>query len=253
MSMLTDLGRGPAYLSLGGRLLRTPGVPSLLIWPLLVMLVIYGAALALILPPVLGWLEESAAALPQWFDDWLGWLVTLLQIVLGGLLILVIGWFSTLLATVLASPFYGRIAQLVETRLTGGASIVERSLLGEAVAALSRELQKLLWTAPRMIGILLLSLVPVVGVIASPLAFLFGAWVMAAQFTDFTPENQGLKFTETRQTLAARRGLGLGFGALTALTVGIPILNLIIAPAAVAGGTALWLQIRGEWDGRQGL
>lgn len=253
MSMMTDLGRGPAFLSLGARLLRTPGVPSLLIWPLLMMLVIYGAALAMVLPPVLGWLDRSATALPPWFDEWLGWLVTLLQIVLGGLLVLVIGWFATLLAAVLASPFYGRIAQIVETRLTGGASIIERSLVAEAFAALSRELQKLLWTAPRMIGILLLSLIPVVGVVASPLAFLFGAWVMAAQFTDFTPENQGLEFAETRRTLASRRGLGLGFGALTALAVGIPVLNLIIAPAAVAGGTALWLQIRGEWDGSQGL
>lgn len=253
MSLIGDLGRGPAYVSLGWRLLSTPGVPRLLVWPLLVTLVIYGAGLAAVLPPVLTWLEESAAGMPAWFQEWFGFLVTLGQWLLGAVLVLGIGWIAALLATILASPFYGRIAQLIEARLTGTVVAPDRGILAEAGAALRREAQKLLWTAPRMIGILLLSLVPVIGQIASPLAFLFGAWVMAAQFTDFTPENRGLEFVETRRALGSRRGLGLGFGALVALGVGVPFVNLIVAPAAVAGGTALYLRIRGDWDGARGL
>ena len=50
--------------------------------------------------------------------------------------------------------------------------------------------------------------------------------------------------------LGQRRGLGLGFGALLALAIGMPVINLLVAPAAVAGGTALWLQLEGDWDGR---
>ncbi|HSG88179.1 MAG TPA: sulfate transporter CysZ [Pseudomonadales bacterium] len=253
MSLFADLGDGPGYLTLGGRLLRTPGIPSLLIWPLLITLVIYGGALAWALPPTLAWLEQSAAGMPAWFHEWFGFLVTLLQVILGALLVLGIGWLATLVATVLASPFYGRIAQLVEARLTGDVRSADRGLMAEAAASIARELHKLLWTAPRMIVILLLSLIPVIGQIASPLAFLFGAWVMAVQFADFTPENQGLSFAETRRRVARRRGLGLGFGALTALLVGIPFVNLFIAPAAVAGGTALWLRINQEWDGRANL
>lgn len=253
MSMITDLGRGPAFLTLGARLLRTPGVGPLLIWPLVVTVLIYGGALAAVLPPALDWLDRSTAGLPQWFHDWFGFLVALLQVILGALLVLGIGWIATLLATVLASPFYGRIAQLVENRLTGTIRRSERGMFAEAVATLGRELHKLLWTAPRMIAILLLSLVPVVGQIASPLAFLFGAWVMAVQFADFTPENQSVTFAETRRQVGTRRGLGLGFGALTALAIGIPLVNLLVAPAAVAGGTALWLRIRGDWDGRSNL
>jgi CysZ protein len=253
MSLITDLGRGPAYLTLGGRLLSTPGVPKLLVWPLLATLVVYGASLAAVLPPTLGWLEDSAAGLPQWFHDWFGFLVTLGQVLLGAILVLGIGWIAALLATILASPFYGVIAQKIEARLTGSVRSADRGVAAEAGAALRREFQKLAWTVPRMLGILLLSLVPVVGQVASPLAFLFGAWVMAAQFADFTPENRGLAFVETRRALGSRRGLGLGFGALVALGVGIPLVNLIVAPAAVAGGTALYLRIRGDWDGARGL
>ena len=253
MSLVTDLGRGPAFLTLGARLLATPGVPVLLIGPLIATLVLYGIAIAVLLPPVMDWLEASAAGLPGWFHDWFGFLVTLLQIVLGTLLVLATGWLATLLATVLASPFYGHIATRIEARLTGSVQGPERGPAAEILATLGRELQKLGWTLPRMIAILLLSLIPVLGVVASPLALLFGAWVMAVQFVDFTPENRGLSFAQTRGRLGQRRGLGLGFGALLALAIGIPVVNLLVAPAAVAGGTALWLQLDGDWDGRRGL
>jgi CysZ protein len=76
---------------------------------------------------------------------------------------------------------------------------------------------------------------------------------MTAQFADYTPENRALPFAATRADLRRRRGLGLGFGIPLAIGLGIPLLNLFIAPAAVAGGTALWLRIRGEWDGQRGL
>jgi CysZ protein len=228
-------------------------VPVLLIGPLIATLVLYGVAIALLLPPVMGWLEASAAGMPARFHDWFSFLVTLLQIVLGGLLVLVTGWVATLLATLLASPFYGVIATRIEARLTGSVQGPERGPAAEIAATLGRELQKLGWTLPRMIAILLIGLIPVIGILASPLALLFGAWVMAVQFIDFTPENRGLSFAQTRARLTRRRGLGLGFGALLALGIGIPLVNLLVAPAAVAGGTALWLQLDGEWDGRSGL
>jgi CysZ protein len=253
VSFVGDLGRGPGFLALGWRLLATPGVRPLLVWPLLVTFLVYAGTVAAVLVPTMDWLENAMADLPQWFHDWFGFLVTLLEVLLGLLLVLLVGWVALLLAGILASPFYGRIAALVEARLRGRASTVERGLAGEAWAAIRREFQKLAWTLPRMLAILILGLLPVVNTIASPLAFLFGAWVMTAQFTDFTPENRGLPFTATRSDLRGRRGLGLGFGIPLALGLGIPLVNLLVAPAAVAGGTALWLRIRGEWDGTRGV
>jgi CysZ protein len=251
--MVRDFETGFGALPLGFRLLRTPGVPAMLAIPLTITLVIQGVALALSLPPLLDWLAGLGEGSPQWVLDWFGWLIGVLQFLLGALLVFLVGWVGILVASVLAGPFYGQISARVEARLTGRRPSVERSLSAEILAGIRRELQKLAWSLPRILGLLLLGLIPGLNVITSPLSFLFGAWVMAVQFADFSPENGGVEFAETRRTLGERRALTLGFGIPTAFGIGIPLLNLLVAPAAAAGGTALWLRARNEWDGVQGL
>jgi CysZ protein len=123
----------------------------------------------------------------------------------------------------------------------------------EFAAAVGRELQKLVWSLPRVLGLLLLGLVPGLNMLSAPLSLLVGAWIMAVQFADFSPENRGLSFREARNVLGERQAVVLGFGLPTAFGIGIPFLNLLVAPAAVAGGTAIWLRCCGEWDGRRGL
>lgn len=253
MSLARDLETGIGSLPLGFRLLATPGVPALLAIPFAITLVVYGAGLAVTLPPLLDWLAGLADGSPQWVVDWFGWLISVLQFLLGGLLVLLIGWIGILLAGILAGPFYGQISAKVEARLTGRTPSVDRGFAAELAAGLRRELQKLSWALPRVLALLLLGFVPGLNVITSPLSFLFGAWVMAVQFADFSPENRGFEFPEARRALARRRALVLGFGLPTAFGIGIPLLNLFVAPAAVAGGTALWLRVQGEWDGERGL
>ena len=244
---------GVRALSLGFKLLSTPGVPARLAVPLALTLVIYGGALALTLPSLLDWLEGLRAGAPDWIVDWFGWLITALQFLLGAVLVLLVGWVGVLLASALASPFYGQIAGIIEARLTGQALGTNRGMAAEIGASLMREAQKLAWALPRFLAVLVLSFVPGLNVIASPLSFILGAWIMAVQFADFTPENNGLPFRETRATLGRRRALTLGFGVPTAVGIGIPLVNLLVAPAAVAGGTALWLRASGAWDGVSGL
>lgn len=253
MSVAKDLEAGIGALPLGFRLLGTPGVPGLLAIPLAVTLVVYGVALWLTLPPLLDWLAGFTDGSPQWVLEWFGWLLTVLQFLLGTLLVLLVGWVGIMLAGILAGPFYGQISAKVEARLTGKAPSVERGVGAEIAAGIKRELQKLAWSLPRILALLLLGLIPGLNVITSPLSFLFGAWVMAVQFADFSPENRGLEFPETRRALGERRALVLGFGLPTAFGIGVPLLNLFVAPAAAAGGTALWLRATGEWDGRRGL
>ncbi len=253
MSLAKDLGTGIGSLPLGFRLLATPGVPALLAIPFGITLVVYGAGLALTLPPLLDWLAGLTEGAPQWVLDWFGWLIGLLKFLLGTLLVLLIGWIGILLAGILAGPFYGQISAKVEQRLTGRVPSVDRGFAAELAAGMQRELQKLAWALPRVLALLLLGFVPGLNVITSPLSFLFGAWVMAVQFADFSPENRGLEFPEARRTLGERRALVLGFGLPTAFGIGVPLLNLLVAPAAAAGGTALWLRATGEWDGSRGL
>ena len=253
MRLTEQFDAGVRALPLGFRLLRTPGVPARLTVPLLFTLVIYGGTLMLTLPSLLDWIASLRDGAPGWVLEWFGWMITPVQFLLAALLVLLVGWVGVLVASTLASPFYGQIAGIIETRLTGRAPRTNRSLAAEIGAGLVREMQKLAWALPRFLAVLLLSFVPGVNVIAAPLSFLLGAWIMAVQFADFTPENNGLPFKETRATLARRRALTLGFGVPTAVGIGIPLVNLLVAPAAVAGGTALWLRASGAWDGFSGL
>jgi len=246
MSLAGDLVRGAGYLAVGWRLVRMPGIRVWVIAPILVGFVVYAGAAAYLLPLGWQWLQNAVAGLPEWFHAWLGFLVPLLGLVLGTLAVLLLGWLTVLATMALASPFYGVLAARAEARLTGRRSGVERGLAHEALAAIAREGVKMAWYLPRALLVLLLQMIPVVNLIAAPLAFVFAAWVLAIQFCDYLSENRGEPVAATRAALRTRPGLALGFGAVLALGLGVPLLNLLLAPAAVAGGTALLLATRAE-------
>jgi CysZ protein len=55
-------------------------------------------------------------------------------------------------------------------------------------------------------------------------------------------DNHRLSFSEARRRVASQRGTSFSFGALVMLGTMIPIVNLIIMPAAVCGGTLMWVE-----------
>jgi CysZ protein len=66
--------------------------------------------------------------------------------------------------------------------------------------------------------------------------------MMSVQYSDYPMGNHGLKFSEMRRRLRARRTLSLGFGAAATGMGMLPILNFILMPSAVAGATAMWVR-----------
>ena len=73
------------------------------------------------------------------------------------------------------------------------------------------------------------------------LLFAFGAWVSALEYLDYPLGNHGARFADVRRQADNRRLGALGLGAPVAFVSAIPLLNLIVMPAAVARATALWL------------
>ena len=55
-----------------------------------------------------------------------------------------------------------------------------------------------------------------------------------------------MRFKELRARLRRRRALALGFGGAVVLATMIPVLNLFVMPAAVAGSAALWVSELGN-------
>ncbi len=73
---------------------------------------------------------------------------------------------------------------------------------------------------------------------------LFGAWGMALEYLAYPLENQGVLFSEQKELVKSVRLGALSFGGLAVLGLTIPILNIIVAPAAVIGATLYFNEIK---------
>ena len=89
-------------------------------------------------------------------------------------------------------------------------------------------------------GVLLLSLIPVIG---PPLGMLWGAHALALQQTDVPLARRGLAFGARRAWHRKWRAESLGFGLLGLVTLVVPLANLLLAPALAVGGTLLVLEL----------
>ncbi len=55
-------------------------------------------------------------------------------------------------------------------------------------------------------------------------------------------ENHKIHFSQARVELKKKRIISLGFGMAVMFTTIIPLINLLVMPAAVAGATAMWVK-----------
>ncbi len=110
--------------------------------------------------------------------------------------------------------------------------------------AFRREGRKLLYHLPRLLIVATLSVIPFINTFAPLLWLVFGAWTLAVQFADYPAENRGLPFADTLERLRRQRWTALGFGACATVALAIPVLNFLLVPVAVAGGTLLWQRTR---------
>lgn len=67
---------------------------------------------------------------------------------------------------------------------------------------------------------------------------------MALEYMAYPLENEGLLFSEQKQLLKSMRLGALSFGGIAVLGLTIPLLNIIVAPAAVIGATVYMNRIR---------
>lgn len=235
---------GTRYFLQGIKLLNTPGIRPFVIIPVLINLLLFAGLTTLLyqrFDAAMDWLVGFAG-------DWISWLLWLIWLIAGLIWLLLYGYFFAILSHLIASPFYGLLAERVELHLTGRSHEQPFTFAGLLVIArrsIVREFHKLAYLLPRFIGVailcLLLSFIPVVGLLAPVLYFLWGAWSLALENTDFAADNNGIPFPALRDRCRRRRVNVLGFGAVAMVTASLPLINLFAIPAAVAGGTALWL------------
>jgi len=215
------------FLLKGLNLLTSPELRKFIIIPMLINVVLYSAALTL------GYFYISDL-IDQFIPGWLSWLSWVLW-PLFFISFFIAGFFTfTVLANLLAAPFYGKLSAKTLAMVSGKPlSAAEQPL----VKVLFAESKRMGYLGTRALPLLVLSIIPGINVIAPFLWALFGAWGMALEYMAYPLENQGVLFSEQKELVKSVRLGALSFGGLAVLGLTIPVLNIIVAPAAVIGAT----------------
>lgn len=221
-------------------MLPDPQIRPFVLVPLLTNIILFIGAIWLLFSKFGDWVVYWLSFLPDWlsFLDWLLW-------PLFALLVLVIVYYSfTIVANLIAAPFNGFLSEKVEKRLRGDIITDEgwKAVLALVPRALARELSKLGYYLPRFIFLLIISFVPVLNIFSPLLWFLFGSWMMAIQYCDYPMDNNKVSFKNMKLMLKQDRLTSIGFGGLVQIGMLIPLVNLILMPAAVVGATIYWVE-----------
>jgi len=238
-----NMFRGFSYLMQGFGLIFQPGLRLFLIVPFIVNIGLFALLIVWAKSLISGWLSTLLGWMPEWlsFLEWLFWGIYLMAIVMT----LFYGFVAA--ANLIGAPFYGFLAEKVEHRLTKRELDEElswRTLVSIIPRTVKRELQKILYYLPRVLGLFVLGLIPGLNLLVAVAWIIFSSWMMALQYIDYPADNHNLSFSEMKQFLSEHRLSSFGFGLVAFGATLVPILNLITMPAAVCGGVAFWVNER---------
>ncbi|MDH3201800.1 MAG: EI24 domain-containing protein [Myxococcales bacterium] len=199
--------------------------------------------------------DDLGNALWSWFpDSWseaTGWVATLLTVLrwfinlLMGLLLVVFGLvLVVILSSVIAAPFNDALSEAVEQILTGEPAppFSFKRMVADIVRTIRLELLKVLIYVA-VVGPMFVAsfLIPGIGQIISLVGFALTAIYLGVDYVDWPAARRDWSVADrvafARQRLAAVAGFGTGVWVL----LFVPVVNLFFMPAAVAGGTMLFV------------
>ena len=228
----------------GIQLMTQPGIRRFVIIPLGINLVLFSLAIYF-----LGTLFDQAInyLMPD-FPDWLSWLADLIVWILWPLfavmIVFLVFYTFTYVASLIAAPFNGLLAEKVEAYVRGetptqGSLLPTWKMITKSLGSIVSSLWYVIkWS----ILLLIISFIPVINVAAPVLWFIFGAWVLSLNYLDPPMGNHDHFFKDVIGYARQRKPLALGFGSAMVLFTSIPVVNFIAIPAGVAGATYLWVK-----------
>lgn len=171
----------------------------------------------------------------------LRWFLSVVAAILFTLLGLVV---VVVLSSIVAAPFNDALSEAVERIVTGGQAppFSFKRLVGDIARTIRLEALKVLIYAA-VVGPMFLAsfFVPGIGQVISLIGFAFTAIYLGVDYIDWPAARRDWSVADrvafTRRQLAAIGGFGTGVWIL----LFIPLINLFFMPAAVAGGTMLFI------------
>ena len=155
------------------------------------------------------------------------------------------------LSAVIASPFNDALSEAVE-RLHAGVPappISVKALLRDLFRTLLVEAGKLALYLAVVGPLFLVGLfVPAVAAVVGPLAIVLTALYLALHYEDWPLARRNQPAGARARLIRHHFAPLLGFGAGVWLCLYVPLVNLLFMPAAVAGGTLLFLDLEARTD-----
>ncbi|PKV49002.1 CysZ protein [Aquimarina sp. MAR_2010_214] len=204
----------------------------------------------------------SFVALAYFFSDNLGTLIAkiwpwewgsetfaTISTYIGGLLILVIGLILYKhIVMALSAPFMSPVSEKVETHLLGETNHVHRntSFSQQLSRGIRINIRNLFRELLFMIPLIILSFIPVIGLLFTILIFLIQAYYVGFGNMDYTMERH-FNYKESIQFVRKNRGTAIGNGIVFVLMLFIPIIGFIITlPISVVAASTETVKILKE-------
>ena len=234
---MNDFFKGIRYVMSGFGLITKPGLRQFVLIPLMVNIILFSGAI---------WYGSHffESLINRFIPDWLMWLEWILWPLFASAIFLFLFYGFTLVANLIAAPFNGLLAEKVQQQ-TSGVPIPDSTwadLVKDIVPAMLIEIKKLVYFVMWSVPFLILFFIPGPNIAAPFLWMAFSAWMLSLEYTEFSSSNNRMHFPQLRQQFKTRRMLAMGFGGMVLVCTLIPVLNFLIIPAAVSGGTRLWLE-----------
>jgi CysZ protein len=224
----------------GVKLVLSPRFKRFIIVPIIVNIFLLVGLIALLFHYFSNSFTSWVMSYPHWLVVLLGWVVSLIFWVTS---LFISTFLFTILTNLIASPFYGLLAEKLEKRLSPVVMAPEFSLWKMLPHTLYRESIKIVYFIPWLLLCVFLFVFPPTMPLAPFAWWLILAWLLAIQYIDYCADNQQISFRKMITQLKQAPYTVIGFGGTVTLLMTIPGANLIVPPSAVAGGTALWLSL----------
>jgi CysZ protein len=261
MSPVSRFRRGMGHALAGLRYVYRdhPSLSRIYVWPIVIMGSAIYFAFRFVVRNYEGW-GASLWELPVGEGFWV-WVAqkihALFDLLILGVALAAALLVAALVSSLVAAPFNDALSEAVEELETGkkGPPFSVGALVRDVARTLRVEAGKLAIYLLVMGPLFVLSyLVPGVGqVFYTIFGVFFTVTYFAIDYVDWPASRRGLGLRARLDLLKANQASMLGFGAGVWVLLLIPIVNLFFMPAAVAGGTRLFLELDVNGGGPRGV
>ncbi len=156
-----------------------------------------------------------------------------------------------IVATTIAAPFNDLLSEKIE-QVEKGVILDQKFSVFQLIKDIGRGLGhtfKILgiYVASQVIGLLFLFTIPLFGQLLYTVITLGAtAFILSMEFTSYSMDRRRMAFGEKKSFFFSNLRTMLSFGVVAAFIASIPIVNFLSIPAAVAGGTLLFMDLSPE-------